>query len=67
MSDALNIEGAVRTRRKDQAWLGYSEYYFKNDAARNAVIPKKGDRAVMKNGDIYFCWDENIGWERIGG
>jgi hypothetical protein len=51
----------------DKPLIGYSEYYFYDNDARYAVQPIPGDRCIMANGDVYFCWDKDIGWEKIGG
>lgn len=55
----------VKTQYMDQATKGYSEYFFYDDEARNTISPMIGDRAIMKNGDVYFCWELGI-WEKIG-
>lgn len=56
----------IKTQYMDAAVRGYSEYFFYDDAARNEISPVPGDRALMKNGDIYFCWTPGT-WDKIGG
>lgn len=55
----------IKTDYMGQPSLGYSEYWFKDDAARNAVSPLPGDRAIMQNKDCYFCWDKGT-WTKMG-
>ena len=62
-----NASKVVRTQYMDKPLIGYSEYYFFDNDARYAVAPIPGDRCIMANGDVYFCWDKDIGWEKIGG
>lgn len=59
------MSDAVKTQYMDRPTKGYSEYFFKDDTAREAILPIPGDRAIMKNGDLYFCWDKDV-WEKIG-
>ena len=56
----------IKTEYMNDAVIGYSEYFFFDDEARNTIEPVPGDRGVMKNGDLYFCWEKGI-WEKIGG
>lgn len=55
----------VKTEYMNNPTKGYSEYLFYNDEARVAISPVPGDRGIMKNGDVYFCWETGI-WEKIG-
>ena len=56
----------LKTEYMGKPNVGYSEYMFKTDEAREATSPKTGDRCVMKNGDVYFCWEQGT-WEKLGG
>jgi hypothetical protein len=55
----------VKTQYMDKAQRGYSEYFFYNSDAMATQSPVPGDRALMKNGDIYFCWTPGT-WDKIG-
>lgn len=61
----MNENEIVKTSYMERPVKGYSEYFFKTDEARDSVIPRPGDRALMKNGDVYFCWEKGV-WEKIG-
>ena len=56
----------VKTQYMDKAQRGYSEYFFRNEEAKNSISPVPGDRCVMKDGSIWFCWETGL-WEKIGG
>ena len=56
----------VKTQYMDRATKGYSEYFFYDDEAREAISPVPGDRGFMRDGSMYFCWEKGV-WEKIGG
>jgi hypothetical protein len=59
------IQKVVKTQYMDKPVRGYSEYFFYDDGARQATSPVIGDRCLMKNGDLYFCWQTGV-WSKIG-
>lgn len=59
------MQKVVKTEYMNKATKGFSEYIFYDDEARNSVSPVPGDRALMRNGDLYFCWEVGT-WELIG-
>jgi hypothetical protein len=61
----MALQKVVKTQYMDKPVRGYSEYFFFDDEARNSVSPVVGDRCLMRNGDLYFCWGEGT-WEKIG-
>ena len=63
MEEKLKV---VKTQYMEKAQRGYSEYFFYDDAAKESVSPVPGDRGIMKDGSIYFCWETGK-WEKIGG
>jgi len=48
------MSNIIKTSYMDAPNLGYSEHFAKsaNDLPTN---PKPGDRALLTNGDLYFC------------
>lgn len=56
----------VKTQYMDKATKGYSEYFCYDTEALNTISPVPGDRAFLKDGSMYFCWEVGI-WELIGG
>jgi hypothetical protein len=66
-NEKRNATKVVRTQYMDKPLLGYSEYYFYDSDARESIAPNVGDRCVMRDGSVFFCWDKDIGWEKIGG
>jgi hypothetical protein len=60
------IQKVIKTQYMDKPVRGYSEYFFYDDEARNSISPVVGDRCLMRNGDVYVCWEVGV-WSMIGG
>jgi len=54
----------IKTEYMGRPTIGYSEYFAKsaNDLPTN---PKPGDRALLINGDLYFCIEAGS-WLKYG-
>ena len=59
----------MKLKYMDEPWENYDEWFCKTDDARNALVQagiiRPGDRCVMKNGDIYMCWNKQDGFEKM--